>query len=220
MSKATKTTALDEVRTQLQLRLKYHPMRIFTYLALVGVSSAFLFLSISYFATTIGTNFNNFKLPLLFHANSIIILVSSYTIHQTRKAIIADDWNAYTLGLLVTAGLGVAFTAFQIIGWQELLKGGIKLNNNIAGAYLYVISGLHLAHLLVGVVALVWFSLQALDKRNDPVKLLLFESDPFSKMKVELLCTYWHFVDALWLYIYLFFVLNIYVFTGIAGWVK
>ncbi len=212
MSKTTKTSEISEVQGRLQLRLKYHPARIFTYLVLVGITSAFLFLSVSYFATTFGTAFNHFKLPFIFHANTIIILVSSYSIAQARKSIMNDDWNAYMISLLVTAGLGASFTVFQVIGWQELVRNGIKLNNNVAGAYLYVISGLHLLHLITGVALLLWFSLSALTKRNDPVKLLMFESDPFSKMKVDLLCTYWHFVDGLWLYIYLFFVANIYLF--------
>jgi len=80
---------------------------------------------------------------------------------------------------------------------------------------LYFISGMHLLHLAVGVALLLWFALKALDKGNDPVKLLLFESDPVNKMKVGLLCTYWHFVDGLWIYIYLFFVFNIYVLKGL-----
>ena len=215
MSKATKTYDKGDISSRLEMRLKYHPMRIFTYLILVGICSAFLFISISYFATTVGTNFNNFKLPLLFHANTIIILVSSYTMAQARKAINNDDTKGYLNGLLVTTGLSLAFTFFQITAWQELHASGIVLKNNIAGAYLYVISGLHLVHLLAGVVVLLWFALKALDKRNDAVKLLLFEADPFTKMRVDLLTTYWHFVDGLWIYIYLFFVFNIYVLKGL-----
>ncbi len=211
MAKATETYDKDEIHARLEMRLKYHPMRIFTYMLLVGICSAFLFISISYFATTFGTNFNNFKLPLLFHANTIIILVSSYTIAQARKAMDNDDMKGYLMGLLVTTGLSLAFTFFQVTAWMELHASGIALKNNVAGAYLYVISGLHLLHLLVGVVILIWFTLKALDKSNDAVKLLLFEADPFSKMRVGLLTTYWHFVDGLWIYIYLFFVLNIYV---------
>jgi cytochrome c oxidase subunit 3 len=130
---------------------------------------------------------------------------------QTRKAALIDDWNGYLTGLLVTSALGIAFTVFQVIGWNELINSGIVLSNNIAGAYLYVMSGLHIAHLLVGVALLIWFAFNAYDTRNDVVKRLLFESDPFSKMKVNLLCTYWHFVDGLWVYMYLFFLLNIYV---------
>lgn len=199
--------------TALELRIKYHPVRIFTLLALAGITSAFLFLSVSYFLTTFGTSYNRFQLPLLFHANTIIILVSSYSMAQTRKAIFADDWVGYTQGLIVTALLAVAFTIFQVIGWQELIQNGVKLQNNVAGAYLYIISGLHLAHLVVGIALLGWFLLRALEHRSDQVKALLFEVDPFSKMRVSLLATYWHFVDGLWVYLYLFFVLNVYVFT-------
>ncbi len=215
MPKTTKTYDKDDIRSRLEMRLKYHPMRIFTYLVLVGICSAFLFISISYFATTVGTNFNNFKLPLLFHANTIIILVSSYTMAQARKAINNDDTKGYLNGLLVTTGLSLAFTFFQVTAWQELHASGIALKNNIAGAYLYVISGLHLMHLLAGVAVLLWFALKALDKSNDAVKLLLFEADPFTKMRVDLLTTYWHFVDGLWVYIYLFFIFNIYVLKGL-----
>jgi len=213
MARSLKKIVADQPKEQLQLMLKYHPMRLFVYLGLVGISSAFLFLSISYFLTTFGTNFNHFRLPLLFHANTIIILASSYTIMQTRKAIMADDWQGYTNGLLITLGLGVAFVVFQLMGWQELVKGGINFTNNIAGTYLYVISGLHLIHLLTGILLLGYFLLRALEAKNDAVKTLLFESDPFCKMKVDVLCTYWHFVDGLWVYLYLFFVVNIYVFT-------
>lgn len=196
---------------QMKMRLKYSPARIFTYLGLVGITSAFLFLSVSYFATTIGTSFNNFKLPLLFHANTIIILVSSYCMVQTRKAMLRGDWNGYFNGLLVTGGLAIAFMFFQVEAWKELMASGIRLSNNIAGAYLYVISALHMGHLAIGIVLIGWFTVSAFELRNDPVKLLLFESDPFSKMKVDLLCTYWHFVDGLWVYLYLFFVANIYL---------
>ena len=63
------------------------------------------------------------------------------------------------------------------------------------------------------ILLLGYFLLRALEAKNDAVKTLLFESDPFCKMKVDVLCTYWHFVDGLWVYLYLFFVVNIYVFT-------
>lgn len=211
MPKSTKISSDEEIRSLLHLRLKYHPIRMFTYLVLIGITSAFLFLSISYFLTTFGTGFNHFKLPMVFHANTIIILVSSYAISQTRKAILADDEKAYFNGLVVTFGLAVAFTWFQFMGWKELAASGISFTNNIAGTYLYVISGLHLVHLLAGLIALGYFLYRAFELQHDGVKALLFETDPFAKMKVQMLCLYWHFVDGLWIYLYLFFVLNIYV---------
>lgn len=197
----------------LALRLRYHPFRIFTILILMGITSAFLTLSVSYFLTTYGTAFNRFQIPAIFHANSIIILVSSYSMHQTRLANERDDMKGYMNGLLVTSGLGIAFTVFQVYGWQELFRSGIAMTNNVAGAYLYVISGLHLAHLVVGVGILLWFLYKAYEHQEDQVKNLLFDTDPVEKMKVRMLGVYWHFVDILWIYLYLFFLLNIYVFA-------
>ncbi len=211
MSKFTQTEKYSELSEAMELRMKYHPLRIFIYLILVGGSSAFLFLSISYLLTSLGTDFNHFKLPLIFHANTVLIIASSYTMTQTRKAITRDDWKGYTNGLLVTAGIGLGFTFFQLKGWEELIAQGIFMNNNIAGAYLYIISGLHLLHLVLGIVFLIVFAIKALMIKNDPVQSLIFESDPFSKMKVSLLCTYWYFVDGLWVYLYLFFLLNIHL---------
>ncbi len=214
MSKFTQTEKYTELSEAMELRMKYHPMRVLVYLVLVGGSSAFLFLSISYLLTTLGTDFNHFKLPLIFHANTLLIVVSSYTMAQTRKAVMRDDWKGYINGLLVTAGLGGGFAFFQIKGWEELTAQGIFMSNNIAGAYLYIISGLHLLHLALGIVFIIVFALNALMVKNDPVQTLIFESDPFSKMKVNLLCTYWHFVDGLWVYLYLFFLLNIHLLAN------
>ncbi len=191
--------------------LKLHPYRVFTYLTLGGITSAFLTLSSAYFLTTIRSGFNNFELPLIFHANTVIILVSSYSMHQTRLANLNNHSSSYTNGLLVTSLLGVAFTVFQFVGWRELFNSGIALQNNVAGAYLYVISGLHLAHLVVGVGILFVFWLKAKERETDAVKELLFDTDPISKLKVECLVLYWHFVDGLWIYLYLMFLANLYV---------
>lgn len=187
---------------------RYHPVAVMTYLILLGITSVFLTLSVSYFLTTFGTGFNRFDLPLLFHANSVIILVSSYSMHQTRLANLRDDAKGFANGIMVTTLLGIAFTAFQIIAWKELLSSGIKLQNNVAGAYLYVISGLHLVHLIVGVAVLAYFWLKAKERETNPVAELLFDTDPVSKLKVKYLALYWHFVDGLWIYLYLFFVVS------------
>lgn len=198
---------------------RYHPVAVMTYLILLGITSVFLTLSVSYFLTTFGTGFNRFDLPLLFHANSVIILVSSYSMHQTRLANLRDDAKGFSNGIMVTTLLGIAFTAFQIIAWKELLSSGIKLQNNVAGAYLYVISGLHLLHLIVGVAVLAYFWLKAKEREANPVAELLFDTDPVAKLKVKYLALYWHFVDGLWIYLYLFFVVSTFLakegFTGV-----
>lgn len=187
---------------------RFHPIVVVTYLLLLGITSIFFALSIAYLYTTYNTHFSSFKLPLLFHANSVIILVSSYSMHQTRLANLRDDERAYSIGLLVTMLLGIAFAAFQIVAWNELFNSGISMQSNVAGAYLYVISGLHFLHIIAGIIVLSIFWLKAKERQDNPVKELLFDTDPVAKLKVKCLALYWHFVDGLWLYLYAFFLLN------------
>lgn len=191
-------------------RLRYHPLRVITWLSIAGVSSAFLTLITGYFATTAGTDWNSFKLPQIFHANSVIIMVSSYSVWQMRSANNRDDQSGYRNALLITVLLGLAFTIFQLLGWSELFSAGIGFRHNISGSYLYLISGLHLLHLLVGIGLLFYFLYKAYRRKNDAYHSLLFETDPVSKLSVNMVGLYWHFVDVLWLFLYVCFLVAIY----------
>lgn len=204
---------------KLQKRLRYHPVRVFTYLILLGISSAFLTLVFCYFATTAGSVWNKFSLPEIFHANTIIILVSSYTAWQMRRANLRDDHLGYKTALLITALLGLAFMVFQIVGWRQLLSQGIGFQNNISGSYLYLISGLHLLHLLVGVGFLLWFLVRAYMVDRDAYRSLIFETDPVAKLKIEMMGLYWHFVDGLWIFLYVSFIVALYLLpSSMDGW--
>lgn len=204
---------------KLKRRLRFHPVRVFTYLIILGISSAFLTLVFCYFATTAGSVWNKFSLPQIFHANTVIILVSSYTVWQMRRANIRDDHAGYKSALLITALLGLAFTAFQLFGWYELLGSGVGFQRNISGSYLYLISGLHLLHLLVGVGFLFWFLYRAYVVDKDAYMSLMFETDPVAKLKIEMMGLYWHFVDVLWLFLYLCFMIALYLLpSSLDGW--
>ena len=208
-------TNADKVAKQ----LRYHPVKVFTWLIIIGITSAFVTLIFCYLATTAGTVWNHFRLPPIFHANTIIILASSYTVLQLRQANLRDDHIAFRQALITTAGLGLAFTAFQIVGWQELFHQGISFRHQISGTYLYLISGLHLAHLLVGVGFLLYYVYRTYMIEQDAYQSLIFDTDPVARLRVEMLCIYWHFVDGLWLFLYLSFMAALYVIPRSAeGW--
>lgn len=209
MSKFTKAEEGTQQHNQSGFGQRFSNLRIITYLAMIGITSAFLMLTVSYFFSTFGTPFNKLQLPFIFHANTIIILFSSYAVNQMRNAAWANDFDNLFTGLAATTGLGIAFTIFQFMGWVELSAQQIDLHN-IAGAHLYIITGLHVLHLLVGVVLLGLTAFHAWEMKTDAVKQLLFETDPMSKERIDMLATYWHFVDGLWVYLYLFFVVMIY----------
>jgi cytochrome c oxidase subunit 3 len=110
--------------------------------------------------------------------------------------------------MLLTCAAGVIFLYLQIQGWQQLKGSGILLNGNVAGSFIYVISGAHFLHVVGGLIALLVFAVKAFTRFKKPVDTLVENIHPDKQVGVELMATYWHFVDVLWLYLFFFFQLS------------
>ena len=185
--------------------------QMFLYLGMVGITFLFGGLISSFFYAGLLNGFQKFSLPVIFHANTIIMLTSSFTLHFAILAMRKDEMQLYFYGMLFTFLLGLAFVVFQFIGWYELSSQGIKINSVPTGSYLYMVSGLHALHFVVGIVVLGVSTFKAYLRLNDPVKDLLFSSNVTQKLNVELTAIYWHYVDVLWVLLYLLFVICLYV---------
>ena len=79
--------------------------------------------------------------------------------------------------------------------------------DNSAG-YLYVLSGLHFAHVIAGLPFIVGFFWVARKRMKEPVSVLVYFSDPEKRLKLKMLTMYWHFMDALWIYLVVFLFIN------------
>ena len=105
--------------------------------------------------------------------------------------------SQYRLLIGITLLLGVAFVILQWEGFQQLWAQKIRFQGSGAGQFLYVIFGLHALHVIAGVIALVVIFIKAFIG-----KIKLYSSVPLEVMK-----TYWHFVDLLWIYLLIFFII-------------
>jgi len=106
--------------------------------------------------------------------------------------------NYYRILITATFLLGVTFVILQWFGFRQLWDSGIQFKGSAGGGqFLYVIAGLHAMHVLGGVVALTIMLIKAFFGR---IKF-------YSSVPVELMATYWHFVDILWIYLLVFFIL-------------
>lgn len=150
------------------------------------------------------------RIPNIFHANTVIILSSSILLKASSLFLEKEEYREYAYSLLATLTLGIVFMLFQVIGWMELLDSGVSMKNSANGAYLYLISGLHLLHIIGGFIPLGFFTYKAFKLQSDLVHELIFTTDPGRFSKFKMLSLYWHFVGGLWLLIYfVFVVLNI-----------
>lgn len=186
----------------------FHPYNVLLILLIVSLSVLFLSLSISFVYTRIQNASPPIKLPIIFLLNTLVLLASSGTMIYAKRAYKADDTDRYKMALAVTMGLSVVFLVLQIIGWMSLFADNISIDSSNSAGYLYVISGLHFAHVIGGFPFLGYFIWQAHKKMKEPVSVLVYFSDPEKRLKLRLLTIYWHFLDALWIYLVLFFFIN------------
>ncbi|MEY4203801.1 MAG: hypothetical protein RL013_1504 [Bacteroidota bacterium] len=189
----------------------FHPKNVMLFLLLAGLSFLFLALTVSYIYIRVTNDVPPVKLPLLFLFNTVILLGSSRTMMLARKAYIEDNTLKYQHYLLRTMQLSLVFTLSQCVAWWLLFNDNILLSSSTTTAFLYVISFTHLAHVLVGLPFLYLFYRAAKKYMIDPVTVLVYFSDPEKRLKLRLLTIYWHFLDLLWIYLVLFFGINMFV---------
>ncbi len=183
---------------------KLHPHKLFLYLSLLGSSLIFMFMITAYTTSRPETALEGFQIPKIFTVSTLILLISSYTISMLVSFYENDNVKQLRNYMGYTLLLGVAFIICQYIGWSELDTAGIYLTGKASGAYLYVISGLHGVHLLGGLIFLAYFFFQMIQVAKDPIKSLIMVTNPYQKIKLEMLTFFWHVIDGLWLILFLY----------------
>ncbi len=138
-----------------------------------------------------------FQLPPILLISTAIIVTSSLTMFIAQRAIKKDNYKLTSIALLATLLLGFAFFYTQYSGWKLLAAQGIYFGgkfSNASGSFLIIIAFLHLAHMMGGLIALM-VSL---------TKSLLKKYCASDSLGIELTAIYWHFLDILWVYLFLF----------------
>ena len=102
----------------------------------------------------------------------------------------------------------ILFLIGQIFAWNQMIAMNIGLASSNMASYLYVISAIHLAHVIGGLPFLGFFIRDARKRLVEPASVLVYLSDPDKKRRLMALSIYWHFIDALWIYLIIFFLVN------------
>jgi len=186
----------------------FHPKNIYLALLLFSLSMLFLAMTAAFVYTRIQSDLPPIKLPLLFLVNTVILLGSSYTMVLAKRAYLSDQTERYQSMLWYTLFLSIFFMVMQGLAWYQLFEQQIYINSDNSAGYLYVISALHFAHVIGGLPFLGLFLYRARKYMKEPVSVLVYFSDPDKRLNLRLLTIYWHFLDALWIYLVLFFLLN------------
>jgi len=185
-----------------------HPSYILMFLLLAGVSSLFLGFSGAYLYNRIQQDIPPVKLPSLFYFNTLVLIASSLMLKWAKKSYLEDNTKNYKIALVITLILTIGFLISQIFAWRQLQSSDIFINYNNMASYMYLISGLHFFHVVVGIPFLFIFVVNAIRRMKSPVSVLIYFSDLKKKRRLNLFNIYWHFLDGLWIYLVIFFLLN------------
>lgn len=177
-------------------RNKIHPQKFALLVSCASVVMLFAALTSAYVVRQAAGNWLEFPMPVLFLYSTLTLILSSLTLHFSYKGFLAGNVNSYKYLLLLTFVLGVLFIYLQYKGWMALVSMGVELGTNPSGSFLYVLSGLHAAHILGGLAAVFVAILHAF--------ILPYEVSAKRKLRFEMTQIYWHFVDILWIYLIVF----------------
>lgn len=176
---------------------RIHPHKFTLWIGIGSIVMMFAGLTSAYIVKRNLANWISFDLPPAFYISTAIIIISSITMLLCKQNFIKSEMQKYRMWLFITMILGIVFVVLQTIGFINLWKDGITLTRNVAFSFLYIIVGLHAIHVVAGVIALIVTYIRSLSvKRKN-----------YSIVPVDLLSTYWHFVDLLWVYLLVFLIM-------------
>ena len=178
----------------MQQRNKIHPHKFTLWMGIGSIVMMFAGLTSAYIVKRNQVNWVSFELPLVFWYSTAVIALSSLTIYLAGRSFVKREMPRYQGLMLATLVLGVLFIVLQVLGFQQLWAKGITLQASVSYSFLYVIVGLHAAHVIGGIIAIIVTFAKGFSR-----KTRIYNSVP-----VELVSTYWHFVDLLWIYLLVF----------------
>jgi cytochrome c oxidase subunit 3 len=200
--------------------VKRKALRALLWLGIVSIIMLFGGLTSAYIVRQGEGKWVEFALPQLFKVSSVIIILSSISMQWGIAAIKKNNVKLLKVAMFMTVVLGSGFIFSQYYAWSELYQKGIVFTGrisdiktdfqyvpsgketvaevsdagNVAGSFLYVLTGLHVMHLIVGVIALIIVFSRA----------LLGKYTLANYNGVKMCAIYWHFLGGLWLYLFFF----------------
>ncbi len=168
------------------------------WVSMISMTMLFAGLTSAYVVSRNRTDWVSFDLPNAFYISTFLIVASSITFMLAKFFIKKDNRQLTTLFLILTLFLGIGFMFFQLEGFNALLKANLFFTgeqSTVKSSFIYGITGAHLAHVLAGILVLLVVFYNHITKKYTAANFL----------GLELGAIFWHFVDILWIYLFLFF---------------
>jgi cytochrome c oxidase subunit 3 len=178
-----------------------HPKRLVLILLIFSIIMMFAAFTSGYIVRRDEGNWREFDLPISLLFNTITIVLSSAAMQWAFYSAKHDEVKRVNIGLLLTLALGIFFLFGQVHSWSDLVAGRTFFGGadaNPSGSFVYVLMGVHAFHLITGLIFVA-----VVLKRS-----LNYQVHSRAMLSIGNATLYWHFLGGLWLYLYLFLLLN------------
>ncbi len=168
------------------------------WISMVSMTMMFIGLTSAYIVSSNREDWVSFELPIALYISTVLIILSSITFLVAKKSIRNDNRTATSIFLILTLLLGIGFVYYQVQGFYELRSSGLYLagkDSVVSASLLIVISFAHIIHVFAGLIVLIVVIYNHFKKRYNAIETL----------GLELGGIFWHFVDILWILLFLFF---------------
>lgn len=179
---------------------KANPQQFALWVGMAAIIMMFGAFTSAYIVKHAAGGWLEFPMPSIFYFSTVVLVASSITLHLSYLAYKRQNEMPYKMLLVVSLILGLVFIVLQYSGWSELFNMGVDIKANVSGSFFYLITGVHALHILAGVAAIIVALIHAFT--------LKFRYGEKRKSRFQLVVHYWHFVDVLWVYLFIFLLTN------------
>jgi cytochrome c oxidase subunit 3 len=174
--------------------LAMDPVKFILWLFLVSIIMLFASQTSAYLVRRAEGNWLEFEMPMIFWYSTVVLLVSSLAMQWAYFSAKKDDFKTLKIAISITFVLGLAFLWMQFEGWKQLVAANVYFVGNPSGSFFYVFTGLHGFHIISGIIVLIYAWKASFQQKVHSKNL----------RRIQICATYWHFLDLLWLYLFVF----------------
>lgn len=178
--------------------LSMHPKKFALWLFIVTVVMIFAAFTSAHIVRQADGDWLIYDLPTMLWYTSGIIILSSVFMQWAYVAAKRDKPEQVKLALAITTVLGILFLVGQVKAWGQMVDANVYFTGNPAGSFLYIFTGIHGLHLVSGVIYLIYMLISSFRYKVHSKNML----------NMEMSATWWHFLGGLWIYLFIFLLLN------------
>jgi cytochrome c oxidase subunit 3 len=184
--------------------LQFSPARyrIGVWMAIGSILMLFVALASAYIVRSASSDdWRRIAMPRILWLSTVLLVVSSITIELARRSLKSKNESGYSLWLMNTVGLGVAFVGSQLLAWRQLVRQGAYLASNPYNSFFYLFTGAHGLHVLGGLCALGYLVIRTRGARRS------VDAELRRIGAADAVTIYWHFMDVLWIALFMLLML-------------